>query len=466
MKYSVAMASRAPIDQNLLIDLVENRIEDLAVEYKNFMPLTENTERAKIARHICALSNHGGGWLVFGFEDDGTPSTPHPESLAAYGQDAINGIGAKYLDPQPHCEVHMVTASSGKTYPAVRVPAHGATPTCAKADGPHEKGKAQGIQKGVHYVRAPGPRSAPIESPELWREVIRRCVLAERAGLLASIGQLIDRPLVEPTKESPLAALMDDAIERWTSFVEPNWPTELATNRIVFGFRLVTDGGATPTPVPLATLEQSIRSASSASGDILSEISGAFEPGWGLNDRAKVALITGRDAYARRLGSPTGSYIIPMDWFVRDDGTGVEITAIPEDNPWVCEAVEGRGGNRRWPPGKRLAPSFQAETIAQFVAFVARLAESFPDAARCELVVEYCGLSGRELGEPQPGVYFSVIRSSTVDARRVEVTAGVAALRTEIAEISASLIAPIFRLFDAWDVSAEYVASRIAKKSQ
>jgi len=460
------MASRAPVDQNLLADLVEHRIEDLAVEYKNFMPLTDNIERAKIARHICALSNHGGGWIIFGFEDDGMPVSPHPDSLAAYGQDAINGIGGKYLDPQPHCEVHMVTASSGLVYPAVRVPAHGAVPTCAKADGPQDKGRPQGIQKGVHYVRAPGPRSAPIDSPELWRDVLRRCVLAERAGLLASIGQLIDRPQIEAAAASPLADLMDAAIQNWGSLVEPNWPVDLVANRIAFGFRLLTDDGIAPSAVTLATLEQSIRSASSASGDLLGEVSGAFEPGWGVNDRAKVGLVRGRDAYTRRVGSPAGSYLLPMDWFVRDDGVGVEITAIPEDNPWVHEAVEGRSGNRIWPPGKRLAPSFQAETMSQRLAFVAQLAQSFPEATRCELIVEFRGLDGRELGEPQAGISFSIHRSSSVDVRRVDIAVGVAALSAEMAEISASLIAPIFRLFDAWDITAEYVAKRLEKKGR
>ena len=61
------MASRTPIDQNLLADLVERRIEAPDVEYKNFMPLVENVERANIARHLSALANFGGGWLVFGF---------------------------------------------------------------------------------------------------------------------------------------------------------------------------------------------------------------------------------------------------------------------------------------------------------------------------------------------------------------------------------------------------------------
>jgi hypothetical protein len=45
------MATRAPLDQSFLADLVERRIEAPEVEYKRWMPLTDNVERANIARH-------------------------------------------------------------------------------------------------------------------------------------------------------------------------------------------------------------------------------------------------------------------------------------------------------------------------------------------------------------------------------------------------------------------------------
>lgn len=255
------MASRAPIDQTLLADLVERRLEAPEVEYKNFMPLTGGVERANIARHMCALANSGGGWLVFGFEDDGSAAEPHPGDLSAYGQDAINGIGAKYLQPQPHCEVHVVAASSGLEYPVVRVLSHGAVPVCAKASGPQDdKGRPRGIVKGVHYVRAPGPMSTPIDSPELWREVLRRCVLADRTSLLSSIGQLFDRPQPVEAQASPLRRLMDVALERWASGVDgADWPVDAAANRIAFGFRLTTDAGDAPTALPLAELDRALQ---------------------------------------------------------------------------------------------------------------------------------------------------------------------------------------------------------------
>lgn len=457
--YRLTMASRVPPDQNLLADLVERRIEAPDVEYKNFMPLTENVERAKIARHICALANAGGGWLVFGFDDDGTPSHPHPGNLAPYGQDAINGIGAKYLEPQPHCEVHHVTAVSGLSYPVVRVPSHGAVPVCTKTDGPQDaKGRTQGISKGVHYVRAPGPKSVPIDSPDLWREVLRRCVMTDRTSLLTSIGQLFDRPQPTADSASPLLRQADWALERWTTAAteaDVDWPVDVATNRVAFGFRLTDDAGNAPAPLSLPALAGALREASSASATMSRSGSGAFAHGNSGESKPGVILTEGRESYTARQSAKGAEYLLPAEWFVRDDGLGVEVAGLGEDNPWVSEVMAQRR-SRPWPPGERLAPSFQIDMTAERVAFVAALAVHFPDATKCELIVDYAGLAGRRIDETAAGVYFSIERSSRENGRRVVIEIGIAALAAGLPEVVAALIGPVFRLYE-WDVGADYV---------
>lgn len=459
LRYRAQMTFRIPPDQNLLADLVERRIEAPDVEYKNFMPLVENVERAKIARHICALANAGGGWLVFGFDDDGEPSRPHPADLATYGQDAINGIGAKYLEPQPHCEVHHVTAASGLSYPVVRVPSHGAVPVCAKTDGPQDaKGRPQGINKGVHYIRAPGPQSVPIDSPELWREVLRRCVMTDRTALLTSIGQLFDRPQPSADSATPLLRHADWALERWTgagTAAEVDWPVDMAANRVAFGFRLTDSSGEAPAPLPLTALDSALRDASAASASMSRGGNGAFERGHSGESKPGVILAEGREAYAARQSAKGKEYLLPVEWFVRDDGIGVEVAGLGEDNPWVTEALAQRR-SRPWPPGERLAPSFQVDMTAERVAFVGALSGHFPDATRCELMVDYLGLAGRQIDETAVGAYFSIERSSREDGRRVVIEVGVAALTAELPEVVAALIGPIFRLYE-WEVGADYV---------
>ncbi len=424
------------------------------------MPLSENIERAKIARHVCALANSGGGWLIFGFENNGAAAEPYPDNLSAYDQDAINGIVARYLDPEPHCETHYVTANSGKIYPIIRIPSHGSVPICAKSDGPHEKGVPQGIRKGFHYIRVSGPKSVPIDSPELWRELLHRCVLSERAGLLSSIAQLFDRPQVAD-EPGAVQRAVDHVLDIWAT-IETDWPVSIVENRVAFGFRLLDDAGNPPPSLPLSKLNELIREASFSSADVVRDGGASFEAGWDNDSRARVTLVEDREGYYAQQTS--SSYNLPAYWFVRDDGVGVEVTAIAEDSRWTREAVEGRGRTRAWPHGKRLAPTFQIDMIAQRIAFVGKLAEGYPAAVNCELVVDYVGLEGREIDDPRPGSYFSMNRSCNVNGRRVPIIVSVSSLVAEISEVTASLIGPIFRLFEGWDVGPDYVRSWLERR--
>lgn len=52
-----------------LSELIAGKSEDLSVEYKAWMDTSQPEVGAKLARHIAALSNHGGGYLIFGVDD-------------------------------------------------------------------------------------------------------------------------------------------------------------------------------------------------------------------------------------------------------------------------------------------------------------------------------------------------------------------------------------------------------------
>ena len=52
-----------------LADLIAGGNENLGVEFKAWMDTSDVEVRAKLARHIAALANQGGGYLVFGVDD-------------------------------------------------------------------------------------------------------------------------------------------------------------------------------------------------------------------------------------------------------------------------------------------------------------------------------------------------------------------------------------------------------------
>jgi len=161
--------------------LVADPNETLDVEYKRWMDLRKPMHERRIARHICALANHGGGYLVFGIDDDMTPSPAPPDSLEGYSHDIVNAIGRRHLIPQPHCDVRIVQLN-GTAYPIVIVPPHGETPVSIRGAGSDDS--AKGVRDGIVYIRAPGPCSISIhEFPELWRPLIVRCHAAMVATL-------------------------------------------------------------------------------------------------------------------------------------------------------------------------------------------------------------------------------------------------------------------------------------------
>jgi hypothetical protein len=105
-----------------LTDLVDFPRETLEIELKQWIDLRNRLVQAKLARHIAALANHGGGWIVFGFCDDGSIDPDRPHDLSLYSRDTFGSIVSRLLTPAFQCDVQLVQSSAGFLYPLVRVP--------------------------------------------------------------------------------------------------------------------------------------------------------------------------------------------------------------------------------------------------------------------------------------------------------------------------------------------------------
>jgi len=450
-----------PGSDPILQDLVDHRLETPTAEYKSWVSLTDMKARAKIARHLCALANSGGGHLVFGFDDDGTPSEPHPADLAEYSHDSVNSIVERFLHPVFHVAVHAVTAASGRTYPVVRVPSHGAQPVCAKRDGPHDKGEQPGIRNGVHYLRVPGPQSAPINTPERWREVIHRCVVAERDTLLNSIGRLFE----QPTKIAPsldLDSLLDRLLGDWAGVDACGWPTIHTANRVAFGFRFTRAEGVAVGEITLPLLHDAIPAASIRAAEEVDVGLPPFARGWRSDQRPTVGVFAGVEGFTRAVPG-TGRDDTPSLWQITTDGRGGDVNVFSEDSKHL-QGYAQLDHPGRWPIGKRLSPRFQMQHIAQRLVFTRELTGAFPDASDCELVVDYTGLASRKLEEPGPDRQVERLYRAEVMARRHSTVIPVELLSGDLAGVAAELLAPILRLFDGFDVNAAYVRHQLDGK--
>ena len=208
----------ADVSRDRLADLLIDPREALDLEVKNWLDLQGNKrDQATFAKAALALANHGGGFIVLGFEDDagGLTEADKRPTMARYSQDVVNGIVERYCDPSFHCEVHLVEANlAGSVFPVVKVPGGHRVPVRAKRSGP--EGKI--VRQNDIYMRKPGPRSEIPRTSQEWDELLSRC-LGNRRDELAS---LIRRMLagLDPLPQRQDA---EERLDQWTHKCFGRW---------------------------------------------------------------------------------------------------------------------------------------------------------------------------------------------------------------------------------------------------
>lgn len=129
--------------------------------------------------------------MLIGFAESGgawRPAQHRPETLAAYNQDAINGIVARYAEPTFHCQVeHVEHPESGLIFPVVVVPGGHRVPIRSKSEDPERRH----IRIDTYYIRRPGPSSDAPRSGREWDEFISRCLLARQDELTESFRSVL-----------------------------------------------------------------------------------------------------------------------------------------------------------------------------------------------------------------------------------------------------------------------------------
>jgi hypothetical protein len=217
-------------DARRLGDLVIDPRETLEVELKGWLDIIGNGDhKANLAKALIALANHGGGFLILGFEqtDDGVqPSTNRPANLAGFTPDTVNSVVTGYAEPNFHCDVSIVSAPNGAQYPIISVPGGHRVPICAKRDGP----SGQIVKRSSYYIRRPGSLSEAPQNAHEWDTLIRRCLTNSRDDLVNQIRTIIAGGPPTPEPVAPIVAVehwLDDSLQRWSD-VSRDLPTSHA----------------------------------------------------------------------------------------------------------------------------------------------------------------------------------------------------------------------------------------------
>lgn len=213
------MVKSGDVDQRWQ-DLLRNPREEVHREIKSWLDLSDNVDKANVAKAMLALANSGGGQILIGYEEVGEswepdPSRPHP--IDHYDQDTINGIVEKFAEPQFHCEVyHIEHPESGEVFPIIDVPGDHRVPIRSDSAGPED----QHVTYNTYYIRRPGPESAAPKTGREWDELIRRCVTASRDDLLDRMRTVLTGFEKGPSEEEidPL-----DQLASWTEAMREDW---------------------------------------------------------------------------------------------------------------------------------------------------------------------------------------------------------------------------------------------------
>ena len=432
--------------------LVDSPREDLGAEYKAWLDLSQNNGRATLAKAAIALANHGGGFVILGFDEQGENlvSIQKPEVIPEVTQDIVNSSIRRFATPEFHCEVHtIVSAVSGFEHIVVCVPGDQTEPVMSKRD-------CDGvISRNRCYIRKPGPRSEEPQSSEEWRTLINRCVRASREDMLESIRSIVsgrvDAVEPPPNVQAELAQFSIEAKRRWqelSASLRDDSPARFPDGFYEMGFALVGNEPAQN----LAEIQSRLQHAR-----------GIRMTGWGpfleLNreewqpypHEGMVEAWVGRPVENRVLAEvPAHSDF----WRVDRSGKLYTIRGYTEDG------LEGASA------GQVMDVTIPIWRVGEATYFALRYAEKFLDVEAIAIRIRFTGLNGRTLTSVTGRRMMMDYRISKTDEVSFETTASIVQLRDNMVEVLHGLLTPLYEVFNFFNLSQAIVEEELERMKQ
>jgi hypothetical protein len=435
-----------------LLELLRNPAEDLTFEIKEWLDLTQNVHKAKLAQAMIALANHGGGAVLIGYAEqtNGTfnPADPRPLDLSGYTSDVVNEISRAYLNPPVHCEVrHVAHPVSGLSFPVINLPGTHSIPIMARRGGPQGQSS---LQAGRVYIRRVGPTSEEPQSPEEWRALLDRCIRMGRDELVDRIRLIVaGAPIESPTQTS------DDELDRWIESSDARWrlllgelpkshPARFPLGFYRFAYQL---GGKFERP-SLKQLKEAL---------VVSEVRYSGWPHWPMMSREPIRPSPVDDTIECFLARDPGSENAPPDsldyWRVSVTGQAYTIRGLNEDSHPDLGV-----------PGKGLDITTPTRRLADAITHASNLARQLGmQNGDIDFDLLWSGLAGRRLvsmGNPRRRLDSANFTRQSEYRRRFAVPVG--NVTDQLPEIVAAALRPMYEAFDFFQLPAGLAAEEIA----
>lgn len=415
--------------------------EDLSVEYKTWLDLRNEDHKAVLAKASIALANHGGGFIVLGFDDGkGLTSAAKPDEVVIT-QDLINGVIQKYASPAFHCRLDMVPHPGTRCdHPIITIPGGHTEPVMST------RHRENIIANHRCYMRKPGPRSEEPKTAEEWRTLLTRCVRSTREDLLEAIRSIVtgrvDAPSLLSDELESLRAFCEASRARWVDLASDLAPY----NEVRF-------------PHGHYEMAFSILSASPASS--LNDLKDRLE-------LARAVKLSGWTPFLALASAPP----YPHDNFIENwigDPRHQRGIVGPAFNDYWRASPEGQLYTIRgyYEDGPDYSPKTLFDFIlpiirlAEGLLFARRLAEQYAGATAIAIYCRFNGLDGRKLTrlhgiECLIGDYLS--RTSEFSC---EMRATLAQIDDNLVEVMHQLLAPLYERFDLFKLEIDLVQSAL-----
>ncbi len=177
--------------------------ESARVDFKSRFDPTSGGEWCEVVKDIVAMANTDGGCLVFGVNDDGSPSGWDPQPLLTLDVAKVTDKIAHYSGVQ-FASIAIRAAERAGASIAVLAVEEAPVPIVFTNPGTFAAGDKQktAFGRGTLYVR-PGAKSEPATTEDLRAKIDRRRQ-EERESLLTNVRKVFEAPLGQQVVVVPL----------------------------------------------------------------------------------------------------------------------------------------------------------------------------------------------------------------------------------------------------------------------
>jgi len=450
-----------------VLELIERPGESLATELKRWIDPDTHAGAQKIVRALLALRNHGGGYLVIGFDDlTCQPDEAHaPENVEeVFHVDKIQGLVGKYASESFEIAISFPERAN-RRYPVISVPAGVKTPVAVKAD--LWDGQTKLLAVDDVFVRSLNSSNVPSTTRAGWRDwarIVEVCFENREAD----VARFIRRHLVSMPNDMLLAL-------QGAASPAPNIEQELvefldfsfARSLELLAERSLTRAGKGW--LEMAFIIEGVVPSHSANGNFLNLLrsSNPNYTGWpiwmvsggGIKSEDRPFVFEG--AWEQLL------YQVDTGWdhmeFMRFEPGGkfYHLRALEDD----------LGASQRAPsPGTALEFALTvlrpAEAIAVAMAFAHSLGCDV-ETTTLNFAFRWTGLKGRALSSwASPGRYLSARSAARQDAITTYAHIPLSTALDAIALPTATVVQPVFNLFDGFELPQQVIDDLVRRLTE